>query len=250
MIILEIVLIVIGLLAVGLSFRVSDQRSDAASGPAETGHQEQAAQLREELEQLREELEQYQEESLQSVSEELSRLSNDKILGMDEYSSQVLERMNKNHEEVVFLYNMLNEKEEEIKALVHHVDSIKAQIHDETAQEYQKMMEALRKLQEHRGLMEQQETKQRHEEKPALESTQAQHLAESARELSGRRKAETEEKAETVREHNASGGSLDMNHNQEIIALYKKGHSVLEISKLLSLGQGEVKFVIDLFENR
>ena len=40
------------------------------------------------------------------------------------------------------------------------------------------------------------------------------------------------------------------NHNTEIIHLYKKGYSVLEISKMLSLGQGEVKFVIDLYENR
>ena len=40
------------------------------------------------------------------------------------------------------------------------------------------------------------------------------------------------------------------NHNDEIISLYKKGRSVLEISKMLSLGQGEVKFVIDLYNAR
>ena len=40
------------------------------------------------------------------------------------------------------------------------------------------------------------------------------------------------------------------NHNDEIIALYKKGRSVLDISRMLSLGQGEVKFVIDLYNAR
>ena len=38
------------------------------------------------------------------------------------------------------------------------------------------------------------------------------------------------------------------NHNDEIIELYKKGRSILEISKMLSIGQGEVKFVIDMYK--
>ena len=42
----------------------------------------------------------------------------------------------------------------------------------------------------------------------------------------------------------------EKNYNQEIIDLHKKGRSVLEISKILSIGQGEVKFVIDLYDAR
>ena len=38
------------------------------------------------------------------------------------------------------------------------------------------------------------------------------------------------------------------NHNDEIIELYKKGRSILEISKMLSIGQSEVKFVIDMYK--
>ena len=38
--------------------------------------------------------------------------------------------------------------------------------------------------------------------------------------------------------------------NSEIIALYKKGISILEISKMLSIGQGEVKLVVDLYNAR
>ena len=40
------------------------------------------------------------------------------------------------------------------------------------------------------------------------------------------------------------------NSNSEIIALYKKGISILEISKMLSIGQGEVKLVVDLYNAR
>ena len=38
-----------------------------------------------------------------------------------------------------------------------------------------------------------------------------------------------------------------INRNDEIIALYKSGKSVMEISKLLGMGQGEVKLIIDLY---
>ena len=39
-----------------------------------------------------------------------------------------------------------------------------------------------------------------------------------------------------------------VNHNEEILALHDKGYSILEISKMLEMGQGEVKFVLDMYE--
>ena len=53
-----------------------------------------------------------------------------------------------------------------------------------------------------------------------------------------------EEKKEVEREEIEIG----TNRNKEILSLYKKGNSVLEISKALDMGQGEVKLVIDLFQ--
>lgn len=262
MLVLEIVLVLIGLIAVGISFKLSDYNGGAAGKMLSDMHT--IEEIEEEWERLHGELESYKEEILQSASDELSRLSNDKLLGMDEYSGQVLERMNKNHEEVVFLYDMLKEKETEIKDLVHHVDSVKAQIHDETAQEYQKMMEALKLLQDRRLsiLPSDDDISEKVRQRPVasgagdmagqgkmpIEATQAKHLAESARDLSAPKERQTA--SPPAKKTNMTGKKQTANHNQEIIALYKKGHSILEISKLLSLGQGEVKFVIDLFENR
>lgn len=295
MLVLEIVLVLIGLIAVGISFKLSDYNGGAAGKVLSDTHT--IKEMEEEWERLREEIVLYKEETLESASDELSRLSNDKLLGMDEYSGQVLERMNKNHEEVVFLYDMLKEKETEIKDLVHHVDSVKAQIHDETAQEYQKMMEALKLLQEKRLSMEGVGSSSgvgdalpknydgskdvyvdgkdiesasfpsdsgmtgkvrqpgvssvgnvAERRQMPIEATQAKHLAESARELS--EPQEKQKVSPSARKTAMQEKKQKVNHNQEIITLYKKGHSVLEISKLLSLGQGEVKFVIDLFENR
>ena len=39
----------------------------------------------------------------------------------------------------------------------------------------------------------------------------------------------------------------EINRNDEIIALHKSGKSIMEISKLLGMGQGEVKLIIDLY---
>ncbi len=253
MIILEILLVIIGITAVAVSYRVMD--SSPASNARERLEDEKtdAERERKEINKLQKELEKYKEEIKEYTSEELSRLSNEKIMGMNEYSEDVLDRISKNHEEVVFLYNMLQEKEEEIKDLVHHVDSVKALIHDETSQEYQKMTEALEMLKNSRIALEN-GTREETDEKMSvstqeLHSTQAEKLAKAAEKKSA---PESLEKGRSADEADVESeeDQEKANHNKEIVKLYKEGHSVLEISKMLSLGQGEVKFVIDLYENR
>ncbi len=48
----------------------------------------------------------------------MERLTNEKIMAVNEYSDTVLEEINKNHKEVVFLYDMLNDKHESLTATV------------------------------------------------------------------------------------------------------------------------------------
>ena len=38
-----------------------------------------------------------------------------------------------------------------------------------------------------------------------------------------------------------------LSRNEEIISLYRQGRSVMEISKLLGMGQGEVRLIINLY---
>ena len=45
----------------------------------------------------------------------LDKISNTKILEMNEYAESVLGEINRNHNEAVFLYDMLNEKSKEVK---------------------------------------------------------------------------------------------------------------------------------------
>ena len=48
----------------------------------------------------------------------LDKISNTKILEMNEYAESVLGEINRNHNEAVFLYDMLNEKSKEVKTTV------------------------------------------------------------------------------------------------------------------------------------
>lgn len=256
MLILEIILVIVGLTAVVLSFKISEYGKEGVGQQQETAQAEPDYEVAHRLEEeIKVSIEQKQEETLELVSDELSRISNEKIMGMDEYSSQVLDKIEKNHGEVVFLYNMLNEKEEEIKKLVHHVDTVKAQIHEDVAKEYQNVTDALAKIKQ--GQQELKRTKQSvPKAEPASEratrpETKRDELnAIYEQEIEAIEQAENQEKQRYSSKKEEVKKANGKNHNNEIVALYKKGHSILEISRMLSLGQGEVKFVIDLYEAR
>lgn len=256
MVILEIILVIIGLIAVVLSFKVSDYGREEAHSSVNTVQSEPDAEAFHKLSQEAEEqIRQTQEEAVMHASDELSRLSNEKIMGMDEYSGQVIERIEKNHEEVVFLYNMLNEKEEEIKKMVHHADLVKAQFHEEVSGEYQNISDTLERIkkekaelaQMEKAVISKKETQQKTSEEKPLSKEELQQVYE--KEVAQIEKEEAGEQQYFPKKQEIKGEEKE-NHNSEILDLYKKGHSILEISRMLSLGQGEVKFVIDLYDAR
>ena len=57
----------------------------------------------------------------------LDKISNTKILEMNEYADNVLKEINRNHNEVMFMYDMLNEKDKEIKTTVKSVNATNTQ---------------------------------------------------------------------------------------------------------------------------
>lgn len=55
--------------------------------------------------------------SMEKAERSMERLTNEKMMAVGEYSDTVLGEINKNHQEVVFLYDMLNDKHESLKAV-------------------------------------------------------------------------------------------------------------------------------------
>lgn len=269
MIFLEATMIVIGLAAVIISFRVSDKKvSNTAEVDTEANMQK--------FDEVKEELSQKAESILESTDDKLSTLSNEKIMGMNEYSDQVMDKIEKNHAEVVFLYDMLNGKQEEVKQLVHDIDSLKAEIHNEAAKGYQSIKEQERQLDELKKDMETESLRLDQDKKEIADKMEKErtdiaenkeddveqefhtlleetdHDEKSAASVFDEEiaKIEEEEAKNTPQERYRPLHQQEKaaNHNDEIIELYKNGRSILEISKMLSIGQGEVKFVIDLHQ--
>lgn len=60
--------------------------------------------------------------AMEKTERSIDRLTNEKIMAVNEYSDTVLSEINKNHQEVVFLYDMLNDKHENLKDTVSEMD--------------------------------------------------------------------------------------------------------------------------------
>lgn len=263
MIFLEIVMILIGLAFVFISYRMSDSRSLKGTVQGTGVNIDYEKLTKEHLDSYREIIDGMSEDAANEAEDRMNTISNEKIMSIHEYSDQVLDKIEKNHAEVVFLYNMLNEKQEEIKVLVAETDKTKAELRDELSALYQENMDFIRESKEEFiGNMEQKLQDGLEQGKTVSEmasagknrvvaSTVTQKQADFPIEKTvskvGNKRADKNAKKAVEKEETAEVGVFQ--HKEEILDLHKKGHSVLDISRLLSIGQGEVSFVIELYGN-
>lgn len=254
MIFLDIVLVVLGTAAVIYSYRVADDssqnRNETARKAMHVIDMDTTEQMKQQLEDYQQKVEDIASDAEIQTEEKLQSLSNESILGISEYSDQVLDKIEKNHAEVVFLYNMLNEKQDELKELISDSDKMKAELRDEIAVLYQEHQDWVKT-----AMDELQEITERCKEEIAESyviaepevSVQEEPEPEFEEVFGGKEILQEEEESLSPENIDDSGEKEGFNKQAEILDLYKKGHSVLEISKLLSIGQGEVSFVIGLY---
>lgn len=65
--------------------------------------------------------------AMEKTERSVDKLTNEKMLAVNEYSQNVLTEIDKNHQEVVFLYDMLNDKQENLKDTVSEVEKRSAE---------------------------------------------------------------------------------------------------------------------------
>lgn len=274
---LDIVLIVLGLGIIGSSYVISEKM--------EAGLQEKKAEellqikdiwTEKEEKKVRERIDSIVEErvgqAIDKTEDELSRISNEKIIVSNEFSEQVLGKIEKNHEEVVFLYNMLNEKEKQMKALMKEIETLRAagnrmveeektmtavdrleqmkkagreQPKAKTAVQPAQAAEPADKDEDEKELSKLRAFAKSMEEKEETSKLQEQRMQQKTAELQKQQPA-----AEKIKEQpeKQTEGQKQLTKQEKILRLYKQGMSVLEISKALNMGQGEVKLIIDLFQ--
>ncbi len=66
--------------------------------------------------------------SIEKTERAMERVANEKIMAVNEYSDTVLEEINKNHKEVTFLYDMLNDKHETLLADIGQANQVTEEI--------------------------------------------------------------------------------------------------------------------------
>lgn len=151
------------------------------------------------------------EEVIETTERSMERTSNEKIMAISEYSDTVLESMNKTHNEIMFLYSMLNDKHKELTDLAGELSSLPNSLQGANS-----------------------EAQKRYEETVTLVESRVE-------------KAEPLPKEELL-EAAVSMTESERNHNDDILFLHSAGKSDVDIAKELGLGLGEVKLVIGLFK--
>lgn len=216
---IEIVLILVGIVFMIGSFFVTEKLSvRELEKIAELSEKEIKIIANRELSkasgQIEEQADSVVADSIGRIERSMDKQANEKIMEIGEYSDTVLENMNKTHNEIMFLYSMLNDKHTELTALAGNLTELSGEISSL-------------------------ETKVKTE----IESVKAEDSAEemSAQETMG--EVSLIRAGEEKEPENEDMG----NHNQRILELYKQGKSYVEIARELGLGLGEVKLVIELF---
>lgn len=169
------------------------------------------------------------DEALEIVQRGLEKTTNEKIMAVSEYSDTILESMNKTHDEIMFLYSMLNDKHAELTEFAGSL------------QQFSKAMkstqdELLLKLADTAVAVE-------HEAQTAGIIDEKEAVVNSVKEgKKGRRGKKAEKPSPEVKE------TSSINKNEQILGLHGQGLSDVEIAKKLGCGLGEVKLVLGLFK--
>lgn len=123
---IEIVLLAAGGIIFILSFLIPDKKGEASEQSKELLEEEIADMVSREMESVRGQVDGVVEEAvtyaMEKTERSLERLSNEKIMAVNEYSDTVLAEIHKNHEEAMFLYDMLNSKHDNLKNTVSTVN--------------------------------------------------------------------------------------------------------------------------------
>ncbi len=324
---LEIILLILGIAFIVISCFIIDRGSSAGedSGLAP----EDSDKLKEMGENIKQNINGEAGRIIADAQDKLESLSNDKIIAVGEYSDQVIEKIEADHKEAVFLYQMLCEKEEELKEMTNRMSTLKTECERvlmeekedaERKESYEAEMEKLRAeleaekerareelenemaqareaLEKERELLKVQAVtgvsepvsdvipENEEPEPDPIEDTDTQKeekktVAKSAKSSGPAKTARSSAKASTGTANKTTAGKASasvssaktvrktdtarksgwesvkatdtrdtrmLSRNDEIIALYKQNKSVMEISRLLQMGQGEVKLIIDLY---
>ena len=218
MVLTEIVLIILGIVAFVASFFVTERLSqkdlDQITRMSEADLKTIVErQIKEVKVQVENSVEEVIGEALEITQRGLDRETNQKIMAVSEYSDTVLEEINKTHNEIMFLYSMLNDKQAEAADMVVDLQKLTKQVRE---MDLERVLHA---------------TSTTVEKTVETVTTPKASTAEAAKESKAEKQAD----------------DATMSKNEQILLLYKEGKDEVEIAKTLDCGLGVVRLVLGLY---
>lgn len=285
---LEIVLLVAGAVIFIISFLLPGGKPGEAGENKELVREDIKEMIAEEIGQMKDHVDDVVGESIDYAVEKtersLERLSNEKIMAVNEYSDTVLEEINRNHKEVMFLYDMLNDKHQNIKETINEMSKAVKEAEESLKQKSKESDEIIIKPYVPENIADNSKNKEgvfrtingpKIPKPPLKQSPEMNGPAgigsgvgairgrngEDGRNLQGKSADRQEEVPALSAVHNSPDNGTGMeisfiqdaavnghNFNDRILELHKQGKSKVSIAKELGLGVGEVKLVIDLYK--
>ena len=168
------------------------------------------------------------DQSSEKVDRSLEKVTNDKIMAISEYSDTVIESMNKTHNEIMFLYSMLNDKHTELTGM---------------AADLQRLAADVRSLEEKAPLTAPQAASERSAAVSAASAVTpvSVETADTTERETAAAPAEQKEEMPETEETKQEG------LHAEILKLKKLGMTEVQIAKKLGIGIGEVRLVNGLY---
>jgi len=247
---LEIILLILGVIIFIGSFIVPESKTEMEEVDKQLTQEQIQEMLKDEVKSVRSQVEDTVEEtvsySMERTERALERITNEKLTAISEYTETVLNDIHKGHEEVLFLYDMLNDKHQNIK---------------ETASEVNKAVKEANEVVQEADIVKKEVTEAAQaldEAFKPMEISSFEVLGQATVEEVKQPEKRHEKKVKQPKKAEVPAADISLqfdvtqeasdNNNERILELHKKGKSNVAIAKELGLGVGEVKLVIDLFK--
>lgn len=238
---LEIGLLVFGLICLVISFFLSEKLSSSDINEFEKMSRADInviveKQLREADSGIKRMIDDGMNDAMEDLDSRADRLLNNKIMSISDYSDTVLTSIEKSHKEVIFMYNMLLEKQESLTELTKEIQILQSNLREIKANmeadfnngNFNTIAMQLDSLEESPELDIIGEIIDETPYEP-IENALSQKVSENIR----------------VSENNNSGENY--NQNDMIIKMHSEGFDEVEIAKRLGRGLGEIKLVLGLY---
>ena len=192
----EIILIAVGVLAVIVGYLIPNG-SDSSGFDFDNANQKindmVSKAIKNSQGQIDEMLDDCMEEAINKAERAMDRVTNEKMSAISEYSDTVMNDIHKNHDEVVFMYDMLNDKHKNLKNTVSEANRAAQEVKAAEARRLAELEEEAKRQTELQAKAKEQAKREAEAKKQAEREEEARRKAQI--EAEARRKAEAEEEA-------------------------------------------------------